>query len=80
MKTVAIRTKEQGGLCGHIVFYDVTNQVYWAYCTGDIVKYQIPLDEFFAKVFDAAADFVGEEGLRKAITVAQNRRNLDKAS
>lgn len=80
MKVTAIRTKEQGGLCGHIIFYDETNQIFWAYCTGNVIKYQIPIEDFLVKVLDATASYTGDDETQTVIDAVQRRRSLNKAS
>lgn len=80
MSLVPIRTKEQGYLFGSIHGDDQSRQVFWAYCSGDVIRYQMPIDDFLALVFDATAVFVGEEGLQEVIAAVQDRRTLRKVS
>ncbi|MBQ7091804.1 MAG: hypothetical protein IJN83_04045 [Clostridia bacterium] len=80
MRKKEIRAKSSGNLFGHICVDDVVSQLVWAYCSGDVIRYQLPMDDFLALVFDAAADFAGEEGLQEMIAAAQARRTLRKVS
>lgn len=80
MKAVAIRSRPQGNLFGNVVFDDTLWHVSWAYCSGGIIRYQVPIEDFLALIFDATADFIGDDELQKAIDAAQRIRSLKEAS
>ena len=80
MSLVQIRAKEQGGLLGCIHGDDQSRRVFWAYCTSGVIKYQVPIEDFLALIFDATATFIGDDELQKCIDAAQRIRSLNKAS